>query len=435
MTKFTEQTPSPRLLGLSPILVFLSVYVLVSCILGDFYAMPLSLAFVITAAYSVVITSGLSIEQRISQFSRGAADSNILLMIWIFILVGAFAEGATHIGAVDATVQAIMYLLPNHLLLPGIFIASCLISLAIGTSVGTIVALVPIALGFAEALQMSPAFLAAVVAGGAFFGDNLSFISDTTIAATRTQEVRMKDKFSVNVRIALPAALLTLVIYAFQGSSVTDVVVNAPSNYLLIIPYFIVIVAALAGVNVCTVLILGIVSCGIIGAGAGDTDFWNWISALGKGINGMGELIIVTLLAGGVLELIRYNGGIAYLLHTLTGVVKGRVGGELIISLLVVVVNICTANNTIAILTSGGMAREISDRYGIDRRRTASLLDTFSCVAQGLLPYGAQLLLAAGFAKVSPVSIIAHLYYPVILGVVCIVAILVSYPKLKTLRK
>lgn len=414
--------------GLTPLLVFLLSYLASSLILQDFYAMPLSVAFVIASTYALLITSSLKLEERIRIFTEGASDPNIMTMIWIFILAGAFAEGAKVIGAIDASVAFILSVLPSNLLLPGLFLAACLISLSIGTSVGTIIALVPIALGFAPETNLSATFLAGLVAGGAFFGDNLSFISDTTIAATRTQEVDMRDKFSVNFRIVLPAAVACLIIYFVVGQSLPSHQSQSLPNLWLLLPYAVVIATALMGVNVLLVLLLGIMSCGLASLST-DVSLWVWVGSLGKGITGMGELIIVTLLAGGMLALIRYNGGIDYLLSKLTNKVRGKRGGEGVIACLVVVANICTANNTIAILTTGGVAKDISQRYNIDSRRTASILDTFSCMTQGLLPYGAQLLLAAGFASVSPISIITNMYYPILLGVCTTLAILLRYPR------
>lgn len=426
-------TYSPRVwgwFGLSPLLVFLITYLVTSIVSGDFYRMPITVAFAVASAFAIAITRGIKLEDRIRQFSRGAADHNILLMIWIFILAGAFATGAKSMGAIDATVNVILSLLPSSFLLPGLFIASCFISLSIGTSVGTVVALVPIALGIGESIGLPAAYITAVITGGAFFGDNLSFISDTTIAATRTQGCSMRDKFRVNLRIVLPAAIATFIIYAFQGAHFTETLLSTnPRTPYLALPYLVVLITAARGINVTAVLTLGIVVCGIVGAVFGTVTFWPWIGALGQGIVGMGELIIVTMLAGGMLELIRFNGGIDYLMSGLTRGIRGKRGAEAAIAALVSVANICTANNTIAILTTGSMAREITARYGIDPRKSASILDTFSCLIQGLIPYGAQLLLAARFAEVSPIAIIGYLYYPFIMGACAILAIALRLPR------
>lgn len=422
-----NHTAKPNIKGLSPFFIFLIVYLASSIFLNDFYAMPLSVAFIIASCYAIAITRGISLDKRIEIFTQGASNSNILTMLWIFILAGAFTESAKAIGAIDASVQLILNVLPSSLLLPGLFLTSCIISLSIGTSVGTIVALVPIALSFSEQVGIGSAHLCAVVAGGTFFGDNLSFISDTTIAATRTQGVSMQDKFKINFIIVLPAALVTLGIYTYQGLNLSSITPSVETNWWLILPYIIVIITALLGTNVLLVLILGIISCGILSVFQ-DISFWQWIENLGKGITSMGELIVITLLAGGLLELIRYNGGISYILDFLSRKVKSKKGGELSIGILVMLTNICTANNTIAILTVGDMARNISEHYGIDKSRTASILDTYSCVIQGLLPYGAQLLLAAGFASISPLSLLPMLYYPMLLGVCTTLAICLGYP-------
>ena len=393
--------------------------------------MPITVAFTVASIYAVAITRGIKLEERIRQYSRGASDPNILLMIWIFVLAGAFATGAKSMGAIDATVNLILSLLPSSLLLPGLFIAACFISLSIGTSVGTVIALVPIALGLGESLGLSNAYVAAVVTGGAFFGDNLSFISDTTIAATRTQGCSMKDKFRANIAIVLPAAIIALILYFVVGLELPAVRPSGEAgSFLLTLPYLLVLVAAVAGMNVLGVLTLGIIACGTVGLGTGTLPAWDWIAALGSGIiTGMGELIIVTLMAGGMLELIRYNGGIDYLLRHLTRGISGKRGAELTIAILVSVANLCTANNTIAILTTGKVSREITKQYGLDPRKTASILDTFSCFVQGLIPYGAQLLLASKLAGVSPMDIVPNLYYPFIMGGCALLSILLRYPR------
>lgn len=392
--------------------------------------MPITVAFTVASIYAVAITRGIKLEERIRQYSRGASDPNILLMIWIFVLAGAFATGAKSMGAIDATVNLILSLLPSSLLLPGLFIAACFISLSIGTSVGTVIALVPIALGLGESLGLSNAYVAAVITGGAFFGDNLSFISDTTIAATRTQGCSMKDKFRANIAIVLPAAIIALILYFVVGLELPAVRPSGEAgSFLLTLPYLLVLVAAVAGMNVLGVLTLGIIACGAVGLGTGTLPAWDWIAALGSGITGMGELIIVTLMAGGVLELIRYNGGIDYLLRHLTRGISGKRGAELTIAVLVSVANLCTANNTIAILTTGKVSREITKQYGLDPRKTASILDTFSCFVQGLIPYGAQLLLASKLAGVSPMDIVPNLYYPFIMGGCALLSILLRFPR------
>ncbi|MBQ2414664.1 MAG: Na+/H+ antiporter NhaC family protein [Rikenellaceae bacterium] len=416
------------LIALTPLIVFMISYLAVSLITGDFYKMPISVAFLIASIYAVAITRNIEFSKRIEHFSAGASNQNVMLMIWIFVLAGAFAESARAMGAVDATVAMTMHLLPAKLLPAGLFIAACFVSISVGTSVGTVVALVPVAAGLAEQTSLNPAWLTAIVVGGAFFGDNLSFISDTTIAATRTQGCELKDKFRVNIRIVAPAALITLCIYLFTA---TNVEAPTPDKIegIKILPYLLVLITAIAGLNVMKVLTLGIVTAGIIGIATDSFGALEWCTEMGKGITGMGELIIITMLAGGLLELIRINGGIDYLINLLTRHIHGRRGAEASIAAMVCMANLCTANNTIAILTVGPIARDISERYQIDHRRSASLLDTFSCLTQGVLPYGAQLLMAAGLTGLSPLNIIGYLYYPMIMGACAVLAIIFRYPR------
>ena len=415
-------------MSLSPLLVFLVVYLVSSILAKDFYKIPITAAFLVASIYALLISKGTT-DEKIAAYSRGAGDKNVLLMIWIFVLAGAFASTAQEIGAVDATVNLTLKILPDKLLYAGIFLASCFISMSIGTSVGTIVALVPVAAGIAEQTGAGTAFMTAIVAGGAFFGDNLSFISDTTIAATRTQECAMKDKFRVNLAIAAPAALAVTAIYVFVGAGTHLGDTAGAVEWVKLIPYIMVIWLALAGMNVVSVLALGIGANAILGFCCGDFGWTGWLAALGSGIGGMGELIIVTMLAGGMLEVIRANGGIDFIVNGLTRKISGKRGAELCIAALVSLANICTANNTIAIITTGRLVRDISIRYGVDPRKSASILDTFSCMVQGIIPYGAQMLMAAGLAGVSALSIIKYLYYPYALGLMALLAILLRFPK------
>ncbi len=418
------------LLALSPIAIFLVVYVVASIIAGDFYRVPISVAFLITSLYAICITRGITLRQRITLFSEGAGQPDIMLMLWIFILAGAFASSAKAMGAIDATVNLTLQWLPDNLLLTGLFIAACFISLSIGTSVGTVVALTPIAAGIAESTGASVPMLVGIVVGGAFFGDNLSFISDTTIMATRTQGCRMSDKFRANSKIVVPAAVLVLLGYIVLGTQI-----HAPQDVpqvdvLKVLPYVVVLVTAIAGVDVMVVLVVGILLSGIIGIAYADYDLYGWFSAMSDGILGMGELIIVTMLAGGLMALIRYGGGIDFVIRLLTNHVHGPRGAELTIGGLVMFTDFCTANNTVAILTIGPIAREIAERFNIAPRRSASILDTFSCLAQSLIPYGAQLLMAASLASLSPVKIIPYLYYPFTMGLFALLAILFRRPRL-----
>ena len=417
-------------LALSPLLVFLCIYVITALIARDFYKVPVAAAFIIASAYALLITRGVEkTDDKIAIFSQGAGNKNVLLMIWIFVLAGAFAATAKDIGAIDATVNATLRILPGKLIYAGLFLAACFISMAIGTSVGTIVALVPIATGIAAETGIGIPFMTAIIVGGAFFGDNLSFISDTTVAATKSQGCSMRDKFRANLWIAAPAAILVTILYVVLGLKVEAVPAGAPVQWLGLIPYLLVIGLALAGVNVVTVLTIGIGVNGVIGWCTGAYGFVGWMASIGAGIGSMGELIIVSLLAGGMLEIIRYNGGMEFIIGGLTRRIDGKRAAGFSIAALVSLVNVCTANNTIAIITTGPLAKDITERFGLDPRKTASILDTFSCFVQGIIPYGAQMLMAAGLSGVSTVSIIAHLYYPFTLGIIACLSILLRFPR------
>ena len=416
-------------LALSPLVVFILMYLVTSIIAGDFYKVPITVAFMAASMYAVVVCGGLPLGKRIDIFSRGASTGQMMLMIWIFILAGAFANTAKVMGAIDSTVNLSLTLLPGNMLLAGLFLAACFISLSIGTSVGTIVALTPIAAGIASQTGSSVALLTAVIVGGSFFGDNLSFISDTTIAATQTQGCRLSDKFRVNAFIVVPAAFVVFVVYLLMGAGIHSPQNIADVSFVKVIPYLIVLITAILGMNVMAVLASGILSSGLIGLLTSSFDVYGWMGAMGEGIVGMGELIIITMMAGGLLEIIKYNGGIDYLIRVLTSHVSNKRGAEVSIAALVSMVNLCTANNTVAILTVGGIAKQIGDRYGVDNRKCASILDTFSCTMQGIIPYGAQMLIAAGLAQLNPVSILPYLYYPLVVGIAALLSIFLRYPK------
>ena len=417
------------IIAISPLIVFVCLYLVTSIVAGDFYKVPITVAFMIASIYAVVIGGGIPLSRRIDIFSRGASTSNMMLMIWIFILAGAFANTAKVMGCVDATINLTLTLLPANMLLAGLFLAACFISLSIGTSVGTIVALTPIAAGSAESLGMSVPLMTAVIVGGSFFGDNLSFISDTTITATSTQGCKLSDKFRVNAFLAFPAAFLVLCLYAFMGSGITSDYNPQNIDIVKVMPYIIVLLTALFGMNVTAVLTLGIILTGVIGMCSGCFDVYGWFKAMGDGIIGMGELVIVTMMAAGMLELIKERGGIDFIIKVLTRHVNGKRGAELCIATLVAVVNVCTANNTVAILTVGQLSKKIGDRFGVDNRKCASILDTMSCCVQGVIPYGAQLLMAAGLAEINPISIMPYLYYPLTIGIITLLAILLRYPR------
>jgi Na+/H+ antiporter NhaC len=417
------------LLALSPLMVFITLYLVTSIIAGDFYRVPITVAFMAASVYAVAISGGMSLAKRIDTFSQGASTNQMMLMVWIFVLAGAFANSAKAMGSIDATVNLTLALLPPQMLLAGLFLAACFISLSIGTSVGTIVALTPIAAGLAQHMGTSVPMLTAVIVGGSFFGDNLSFISDTTIAATQTQGCKLSDKFRVNSFLVMPAALIIFILYIVIGKQVQAPDQQPPIDVLKVVPYIVVLVTAIFGMNVMAVLTLGILLTGVIGIATGSYDLYGWLGSMGQGILGMGELIIITLMAGGLLAIIKQQGGIDYLIRLLTRRVSGKRGAELSVAALVSMVNVCTANNTVAILTVGDIAKQIGDRFGLDNRKCASILDTFSCFTQGVIPYGAQLLMAAGLAQLNPVTILPYLYYPLAIGITSLLAIMLRYPR------
>ena len=433
--KGNNDMPLNGWMAISPLIVFLVVYLTSSIIAKDFYRVPVSASFLVASLYAIIISRGRSFKEKFTVFSRGATNSNIRLMILIFILAGVFAATAEHIGAIDATVNLTLRLLPGNLIYAGLFIAACFISMSIGTSVGTIFALVPVGAKLASKLDPAcldsnlTAFITAIIVGGAFFGDNLSFISDTTIAATRTQGCSMKDKFKTNIRIVGPAALIVCGLYVFLGLSVEGAPEYEYADFLLILPYLLIIGLSLLGLDVSIVLAAGIAVTAIIGFSKGTLSLGGWIMSGIEGIKGMSDLIFVTLLAGGVLEIIRFNGGLDFITRGFTQNIRSKRGAELSIAGLVSISNICTANNTIAIITSGAIAKDITSRFGLNPRKVASILDTFSCLVQGFLPYGAQLLMAASLAGISSISIITYLYYPFIMGTCALLAILFRLPR------
>ena len=417
------------LLALSPLMVFILLYLVTSIIARDFYKVPITVAFMAASMYAVVMSGGIPLRQRIDIYSRGAAKGQMMLMIWIFILAGAFSHTAKVMGAIDATVNMALTFLPANMLLAGLFLAACFISVSVGTSVGTIVALTPIAAGVAEQTGTSIPLMTAVVVGGSFFGDNLSFISDTTIIATSTQGCKLSDKFRVNSFIVVPAAIVILIVYLFMGANISAPQQIPEVAYLKVLPYLLVLITAILGMNVMAVLSLGIILTGCIGIADGSFDVFGWMGAMGEGITGMGELIIITMMAGGLLEIIKHNGGIDFIIDRLTRHVSTKRGAEMAVAALVSVVDFCTANNTVAIITVGGIAKRIADRFGVDNRKCASILDTFSCTVQGLIPYGAQMLMAAGLAQLNPISILPYLYYPFAIGIAALLSIWLRYPK------
>ncbi len=416
--------------ALSPLLVFLVLYLVTSLVLNDFYKVPITVAFLASSIYALAITPG-KLSDSLKVFSKGAGDNNLLLMLWIFIMAGAFAASAKDMGGIDATVNTALRWLPSDILLPGLFVASCFISLAIGSSTGTVAALVPIAWGLSGEINTDPALTVGLVVGGAYFGDNLSFISDTTIVATQTQGCRMSDKFRENIKIVGPVAILMIVAYYILGKDVKGLNDVPEVDFIKVLPYLIVIASAVAGINVVLVLMLGLALTGIIGMWEGTFTIWEWLASIQRGISSMSDLIIMTLLAGGMLAIIRHNGGVNYLIKAMSMKVSGKRGGEFCIALMTVIVNMCTANNTVALITVGPIAKDISGKYGISPRRSASILDTMSCFTQGLLPYGIQTLMAVQLTTniLTPIDVVSHLYYPMLIGLAVFISIIIGSRK------
>lgn len=421
-------------MALLPLLVFILSYLIVSLIFNDFYKVPIVIAFLVSSITAILTLRGKPLRERINIFSRGASSENMMFMIWIFILAGAFATTAKDMGSIDNTVNMTLSFLPPQMLMASIFIAACFVSLSIGTSVGTVVALIPIATGLADSTGISTAMMCGVVVGGAFFGDNLSFISDTTIVATQTQGCRMNDKFKANFRLVAPAAILILILYIFIGKENATISDVQNIEYIKVLPYMVVLITAILGLNVMIVLLIGIIMTGCIGILEDAFDIFGFIKSMNTGILNMSELIIITMLAGGMLEVVKTNNGIERIINFITKHVKNKKGGEAAIAFLVTTINFCTANNTVAIITVGPIVKQIAEKFNIAPQRAASLLDTFSCFAQGIIPYGAQLLMAAGLTTISPIEIIPYLYYPFAIGIIGTIAIITGLPKKYTRR-
>lgn len=417
------------MLALSPILVFLLVYLATSILAGDFYAMPISLAFVIAAAYSLALMRGKRLDERVETFSKGAMHSTTMLMIWIFVLAGAFAQTAKAMGAIDSLVGLLLQILPSQAVPVSMFVAACLVSMSVGTSVGTIVTLVPIAAGLGESIGMPIGMMTAIIVGGAYFGDNLSFISDTTIVATTSQGCKLNDKFKANIYIALPAAIVCTVLYFVIGMQYSAAEKVPEVHLLTVVPYLLVIVTAICGMNVMLVLSLGIVASFVVALLTGSLDLLDWCKSAGEGILGMGELIIVVLLASGIMGVIKELGGIDYIVGKMLKRVESKRSGEYSMMLFIWLVNLCTANNTVTLITTSDIIRQIAKKLHIDPRRAASVMDTSSCIIQGVLPYGAQMLMAAALIKLSPLEILPHLYYVFVLALMLVASIALQYPR------
>lgn len=427
-----KETKKGNAWALFPLLLFMLLFLGVGIISGDFTTMPLNVAITITVIVALLMNRKEKFATKIEVFTKGAGHSNIILMMLIFILAGAFSTTTEKMGGVTSTVNLGLSLIPENLIIVGLFIICMFVSISMGTSVGTVAAIAPVGFGFAQATDVSAALAMATVVGGAMFGDNLSMISDTTIAAVRTQHTKMKDKFKVNFRIVLPDAILTIVVLFFLTNGISmDHSKSYDFQLVKVIPYLLVLILALVGVNVIIVLIGGTVLSGIIGLIDGSFGWKGLLSAVSKGIIGMEDIAMIALLIGGLVGLIQHNGGIDWLLNVVRGRVKSKRGAEIGIASLVSVADIATANNTISIIMSGPLAKNIADEYDVDPRKSASILDIFGGCFQGLLPYSPQVISAAGVAGISPFLLVPYSIYPIMLGVCGLIAILIGYPKLK----
>ncbi|NAZ53982.1 Na+/H+ antiporter NhaC family protein [Vibrio toranzoniae] len=441
-SKNSNAVIAPSAVALIPLIVFLALFIGVGTYLSlqgvdfAFYQLPAPIA-ALPAVMLALLLSKDKLNRAIEQFLDGVGHKDIIAMCMIYLLAGAFAAVAKASGGVDATVNLGLSAIPTSMILPGIFLISAFIATAMGTSMGTIAAVAPVALGIADSAGMSIPLTAGVVLSGAMFGDNLSIISDTTIAATRSQGCEMRDKFKENIRIALPAALIAIVIFAFN-STATQVPETGPIEWLKVLPYITILILAVSGMNVFVVLTIGILLAGGVSLGSaenyGMTDYAQDIYA---GFGNMQEIFLLSMLIGGLSELMRRQGGLAFLTNLVSGVIRafgsshskqanGR-ASELGIAGLVSMVNLCTANNTVAIIVSGSVARQLAEENNVSPRRSASLLDIFSCVIQGVLPYGAQVLLLGSVFNLSPLDIITHSYYCFALAIVAVVTVFIKH--------
>lgn len=422
-----------RYYALLPFFVFLGSYLITSLIIKNFYKVPICVAVLLAVIVAIWMNSREGIEKKLDIFAKGAGNSTIIIMCIIFILAGIFSSIGQTTGAVSSTVNLVLSILPAQILIPGIFVVACFISLAIGTSMGTIAALGPIAIGISQNTSFPVALVLGAVLSGSMFGDGLSFIGDTTIAATRTQNCDMRDKFKMNFFIVLPAAIISLVLFYYVAGlyQVGTNISHGAYQFYKILPYLIVIIISLLGLNVFFVLIIGIVLSIIVGFISSSFDTWQLLDVIQRGINSMMDLVLISASLGGVAELIKYNGGISQILSIFRNKISGKRSAEFGIGLLVTLVDLCTANNTVAIIVTGPLAKEIAGRYSIAPRRTASILDIFSVSAQGIIPYGAQILLSVSFVGMnvlSPISIMKYAFYPYLSGVCVVLAIIFGWP-------
>ncbi len=427
-----KDSPKGNPIALLPLVVFLVLFLGVGIATKDFYKMPVLVAFIIATIVAFMFNRKEPLNKKIEVFCKGAGHSDIMMMCMIFILAGAFSSVTKAMGGVEATVNLSLTFIPSQFLVGGVFLIACFISLSMGTSVGTITALAPIGLGIAEMTGMPIPLIIGAIVGGGMFGDNLSMISDTTITAARTQGCELKDKFKVNFLIVLPAAILTIIILTVMAGQYQEGLTGEYTyEWVKVLPYIAVLIGALVGMNVFILLAGGTFFAGIVGVLTGSLSLFEAIEATSNGIMGMAEIIILSIIIGGTLELIKRNGGIDYILSFIRRCIHTKKGAEFGIAALVSLVDMCTANNTIAIVMTGPLAKEIAEEYDIDPRRTASILDIFAASIQGVIPYGAQLLIAAGLVGVSAMEILGYLHYPILMGVCGIFAIILGFPKLK----
>lgn len=413
--------------ALLPIGVFLVIFLGAGIVFNDFYAMPAIVAFLIALFVAFLQNRGVGFQDKMRLIAQGVGEENIITMSLIFLCAGGFSGAVTAAGGVDSTVNLGLSLIPAHFVVAGLFVIGCFISVSMGTSMGTIAALAPIAAGISEKTGFSMAVCTAAVVCGAMFGDNLSMISDTTIAAVKTQGCEMKDKFKANFLIVLPAAVATMIFFwlvtgdmSFQLKDIGDY------NLLLVVPYLVVLVGALIGINVFVVLIGGIVISLIVGVGTGNILLSEMFTVVGDGVTSMYDITVISIIVACIVSLVRANGGIHYILDLIRSRIRGKRGAQAGIALLAFFVDLCTANNTVAIVMSGPIAKEISEEYGVDPKRSASLLDMFTSVGQGLIPYGAQLLSAATLTGLTPFDMLPYLVYPMLMAVCGIGAIILS---------
>lgn len=427
----SEQKQKGNAVALIPLILFVGLFLGVGIITGDFTKMPLNIAITIAVIVALIMNRKEKFTEKVEVFTKGAGHSNIILMVLIFVLAGAFSKVTEDMGGVKSTVNLGLSLIPGDLLIIGLFIICMFVSISMGTSVGTVAAIAPVGFGISEATDISAALAMATVVGGAMFGDNLSMISDTTISAVRTQHTKMSDKFKVNFKIVLPGAILTMVILGILTHSAT---ISSTKDYsfefIKVIPYLLVLILALIGVNVIIVLIGGTVLSGIIGLIDGSFNWIGFLKAASEGMIGMEDIAIIALMIGGLIGIIQHNGGITWLLNFVRSKVKSRRGAEFGIASLVSAADISTANNTISILMAGPLAKNIADEYDIDPRKSASILDIFGSCFQGLLPYSPQVIAAAGVAGISPFMLVPYSIYPIILGISGLAAIIFNFPKL-----